>query len=323
MSVCVQLGDTDISIGNHILVEVTKLCNNRCRHCFTGASPTADKGQPTLLQLDNLFRSIQRLGVGAVTLSGGEPLLRKDIDRLVEALPEELQIWLFTSGVGMDLSRLEKWMETVSGFAVSIDGGERQHNYLRRSRRSFQENLGFMKQCAVLGARCQLQSMVLRGGFDQIQMIVELGETLGVERILFSHISPDGRGADMETEQLNAAELDGLHQHITTLQKQTEVTLRTNLMPRELVDKRFPPVTLHILPDGKVLPWYGVPKSYALGSLGDYGWDLEALLRSSRMGLLIKHCFSRAKGVAQHYSGEFVPVDDLLVNTFREPVLCK
>ncbi len=322
MSIDLPLGSQHIAAAGHILIEVTKRCHNRCRHCFTNASPTARQAQPTPAQLKTLFRSIEQLGFKAITISGGEPLLRKEIDTIVANVPKGLAAWIFTSGLGMDLSRLRRWGYGIEGFAVSIDGTPQQHNALRQSRRSFQETLGFIKLCAVSGVRMQLQSMVLRDKMEHLPMVIELAEVTGVERILFSHISPDGRGATLHAEQMDVAGLDALQRRINKLQQHTPVTLRTNLMKKSEVSKRFPPATLHIIPTGEVLPWYGVPSSFALGSLEKYSWDLGLLLKQSKMASTTNARFSVARQLSEQYSGRYVPVDDLLVQAFREAALC-
>lgn len=322
MSVAVATADGSIQLDGQVLIELTKRCNYHCRHCYTDASPWARTPEASPGELATLLESIHRLGFRAVTLSGGEPMLRGDVEEIVAAVPAGLEAWLFTSGLHLGPERLARWRRRLSGYAVSLDGGPARHNALRRNAGAFRQNLGFLRRAALAGARLQLQSMVLRDRTGSLPHLVELAEALDVERILFSHVSPDGRGLGMAAEQMDAAGLDALARTVQDLQRETAVRLHTNLMPRRLIESRFPPPALHVEPDGTVLPWFGVPRRFALGRLADRGWDLEALLGAWTGRAEVEGIFAAAREEARRHPGEAVPVDDLLVERFREPALC-
>ena len=254
----------------------------------------------------------------SITLSGGEPLLHKQIDQVVAVIPKEVQVWFFTGGINHDVSRIACWSKHISGYAVSLDGSAEQHNALRRSRRAFNDTIRFLKHVAAFGAPLQIQSMVLRQNMKHMPFIVELAEIFGAQRVLFSHVSPDGRGQVMKDDLMGPTDFEALQSLVDSLQQMTLIRLHTNLMDRHLVTSRFPKPTLHIVPSGNVLPWYGAPVKFQLGNLKDHGWDLEQLLRKCKIMKEIQDVFERAQTYAQNYEGTFVPVDDVLVKTFRE-----
>ena len=67
--------------------EINLLCNLTCLHCYCGASPQAPAGQPTAFVLD-LVRQAGELGVLYFDITGGEPLIRKDIVEVVGAVAD-------------------------------------------------------------------------------------------------------------------------------------------------------------------------------------------------------------------------------------------
>jgi len=322
MGVKVDTNAGPFEFDKHVLLELTKRCNYFCVHCYADASPWAKGPEPRPVDVHNLRQSLSRLGFPLLTLSGGEVMLRKDIDALVGAGPYDVRQWLFTSGIGMDSGRLMKWQTAVEGYSVSLDGGSTLHNRVRRSPRSYDDIISFLRLLRRHGATVQLQSMVLRGHLEYIPILVELAQELGILGILFSHVSPDGRGRELSSDRMSPAELEELQGRIDELKPKTTVKLFTNLMPRQILKSRFPLPVLHILPDGLLLPWFGVRREHALGSLADCGWDLVSVLATGEWIGAVNEVFARARERAQLYPATAVPVDDILVETFRETSPC-
>lgn len=68
-----------------VLLEVTGRCNLHCPVCFA-ASERAASQDPSLEQIRQWYRSVQRLAAGSnIQLSGGEPTLRDDLPDIVAA----------------------------------------------------------------------------------------------------------------------------------------------------------------------------------------------------------------------------------------------
>jgi hypothetical protein len=64
-----------------LAVEVTRACNLRCAHCFV----PHDGISPSLPDLERALRGLAAVNAGKVILTGGEPLLRPDLERVVHA----------------------------------------------------------------------------------------------------------------------------------------------------------------------------------------------------------------------------------------------
>lgn len=64
---------------------ITGRCNYHCRHCFQSA-PDGVLGEPTLEQILDMIRQFQECGIHEVELTGGEPLIRKDLWQIIDAL---------------------------------------------------------------------------------------------------------------------------------------------------------------------------------------------------------------------------------------------
>ena len=64
---------------------ITGRCNYRCKHCLVSA-PHAKFGHHTTEQLLDVVDQMAACGIGSVSLTGGEPLMREDFWQIVDAL---------------------------------------------------------------------------------------------------------------------------------------------------------------------------------------------------------------------------------------------
>src|SRR5438309_5158463 len=82
-----QLIDTFGRVHNNLRISVTDRCNLRCTYCMPEEVQFLDKGE--LLTFEEITRFVTiaaGLGVDKIRLTGGEPLLRRELSRLVRML---------------------------------------------------------------------------------------------------------------------------------------------------------------------------------------------------------------------------------------------
>ena len=88
---------------NYLRVSVTERCNFRCQYCMP-EKPFSWVPQENLLSFEELFKFIRIAideGVSKIRLTGGEPLLRHDLDRFVKMIHDyqpEIDLALTTNG---------------------------------------------------------------------------------------------------------------------------------------------------------------------------------------------------------------------------------
>jgi cyclic pyranopterin phosphate synthase len=95
--------DTFGRVHNNLRISVTDRCNLRCTYCMPEEVTFLDKS--ALLTFEEITRFVQvvaHAGVNKIRLTGGEPLLRRGLPRLVEmlaAVPGIKDIGLTTNGI--------------------------------------------------------------------------------------------------------------------------------------------------------------------------------------------------------------------------------
>lgn len=114
--------------------EITYDCNMRCQHCGSSCTGPKDDELSTEEALE-LCDSIAALGVRHITLSGGEPLTRKDWPQLVQRLSDHgLSVGILSNGWMMDEATAKVAKESgLSVFGVSIDGLPETHDRIRKA----------------------------------------------------------------------------------------------------------------------------------------------------------------------------------------------
>ncbi|MBI5533148.1 MAG: radical SAM protein [Deltaproteobacteria bacterium] len=136
--------------------ELTLACNARCIHCGSDAGRQRPR-ELTHQEALQLCDELARLGVGAVTLSGGEPTLRKGWEELATRLVAAgVPVDMISNGLtlGPETARAAK-RAGLASVTLSVDGPEAVHDELRGVQGSF---------AAVMRAAAELASAGLPVG---------------------------------------------------------------------------------------------------------------------------------------------------------------
>jgi MoaA/NifB/PqqE/SkfB family radical SAM enzyme len=177
-------------------LEVVGACNLTCSHCFAGVLPR-NHHPLTLREVERLFGELARLGSFRLGLTGGEPLLRKDLfDILDAATGAGLHPCLTTNGlllteeIARQLGRRELvWLN------VSLEGPDAATNDGVRGPGTFDAVLQKLKMLR-RHARFTLAFTVLRGNAARVRECAELAYRVGAHTAVFRPLYPAGVALD-------------------------------------------------------------------------------------------------------------------------------
>ncbi len=112
--------------------ELTLACNQRCGHCGSSAGKARPDEMSTAECLD-VVDDLAELGTEVITLSGGEPTLRRDWDEIACRIRERGMIPnMVTNGYRLDESLARRMKSAgLANVAVSVDGPEDIHDEIR------------------------------------------------------------------------------------------------------------------------------------------------------------------------------------------------
>lgn len=121
--------------------EMTARCNMKCLHCASDLGDGRNRGEElSLAEARRLCHELAELGCESVVLSGGEALLRHDWEAIARELVElGMAVSLITNGLLVDERVADRIRNAgLCRVALSLDGLEPAHNYIRRNPRSYQ-----------------------------------------------------------------------------------------------------------------------------------------------------------------------------------------
>jgi SynChlorMet cassette radical SAM/SPASM protein ScmF len=195
-------------------------CNLSCGHCWI--SPDFSQYQKNGISLDSLKKTIleaKSLGLQSVKLTGGEPLLYRDIDALLEFLEAEgINIIIETNGTLFTDRILDSLKScSVEQISVSLDAGTAElHDALRGVKGSFDQAIAGLRLLSEYGFEFQVIMTLHRKNCTEIPGLILLCEELGAGSLKINPLIPCGRGRDLfeNKQNLYPSELMELYQMV-------------------------------------------------------------------------------------------------------------
>ena len=168
-----------------LLAELTYKCPLQCPYC---SNPTDIARYDNELDTDDwlrVLREARAMGATQLGFSGGEPLIRRDLEALIaEARQLGYYTNLITSGVGMDEERVARFKEAgLDHIQISFQASsEELNNYLAGSS-SFQHKLDMARAVKRHGYPMVLNIVIHRHNIDQIADIIEMTAELEADYV--------------------------------------------------------------------------------------------------------------------------------------------
>lgn len=180
-----------------VTIGVTGRCQCRCVHC--SAVDAGSQAPP--LSLDEVRRVVAEsvaLGVTNVTFTGGEPLLREDLEALVATVPAREAVSLvFTNGIGLTPGRARQLKDAgLWGVQVSLDSPEEEaHDRLRGWPGCFEAVRAGVAAARAAGLLVGLSTYATSGSVrdGHLARIAELGASWGAHELTVFDALPSGR----------------------------------------------------------------------------------------------------------------------------------
>lgn len=183
---------------------ITGACNLRCRHCFMSA-PSAKHGSPSLDQLLNVADQLAECGVGCVGITGGEPLVRGDFLKIIEALNErEIGISvIYTNGWLVDEALLDalEARHVHPNFQLSFDGLG-CHDFLRGVEGAETRTLNALRLLKARGYLVAVSMCLHKGNAHTLRETVKQLAALGVRSMKIGSMMDEGEWLSPEVDAL-------------------------------------------------------------------------------------------------------------------------
>ena len=178
---------------------LTRKCNLRCPHCYLSAGKAADRELSTAECL-SLLDELHALGTEMLILTGGEPLLRRDIYEIaLKAGGLGMWVVMGTNGVLVTPRVARKMVECgVKGVGISIDSIDPdRHNRFRGSPKAWQHSVRALEICKSEGLEVLVQTTVMQENYDEIPALLDFAREHGAWAFNLYFLVQTGRGKTM------------------------------------------------------------------------------------------------------------------------------
>ena len=184
-------------------IEVNRECPLNCLHCSSNGAPGASEKLDSS-RASALIREFTYMGGEALTISGGEPLVYKDLP-LILSVCRNLGIHpdFYTSGIypnGSFLSpisedKLELLGQTRAKVIFSLHGAyAKTHDKLTQVVGSFNITMKAIELTLAAGISAEIHIVPTAINFGEIADMVELVAPTGIKKISWLRFVPQGRG---------------------------------------------------------------------------------------------------------------------------------
>jgi radical SAM enzyme (rSAM/lipoprotein system) len=216
---------------NYILWECTLRCNLNCLHCGSDCKKDASLSDMPLKDFLNALDKLKDLvnpNKTMIVLTGGEALLRKDIEETGRNLYNRGFPWgIVTNGMFLNEQKLKALLQSgLRAVTVSLDGLETSHNWLRGNARSFDLAVSAIKLLPQTpGLKYDVVTCVNRKNFHELAPLKDFLIKNSIADWRIFTVSPIGRAADNPDLQLNAGEFKGLFDFIQETRRENRIGL--------------------------------------------------------------------------------------------------
>ncbi len=214
--------------------ELTRNCNLDCVHCRARAGAGPYDNELTLEECVRIIDDIAAFATPTIILTGGEPLLRKDIFDIIEhATAKGLRTVIAVNGTLVDRAVAVRLKEAgILRVSMSIDGKDRAtHDSFRRVSGSFDAVMQAGRILREVGLPFQINTTVTRLNSADLPAIYGLVKGMGAVAWHTFLLVPVGRGEGLKGEELNAAMYEDVLNWMYEREEEHEIEMKVTCAP--------------------------------------------------------------------------------------------
>ena len=216
---------------NYLRVSVTDRCNLRCMYCMPEEGITSLDHEDILRFEDTLkiVKAATSLGINKIRYTGGEPLVMKDIDKLIyetSKLPGIDDIAMTTNGILLSDMAEDLKKAGLKRINISLDTLNKEKFKSITRTGNLDKVLKSIDKCLTLGLKpVKINTVLMRGINDtEFKDFLNLIREIPVE-IRFIELMPIGEGIKLyEKSKLGFKEMLELHPELIEIESEKSST---------------------------------------------------------------------------------------------------
>jgi radical SAM protein with 4Fe4S-binding SPASM domain len=191
-----------------VVWSTTRTCNLRCVHCYTDSDNQKYAGELTTEEGLQLIDELADFSIPSLLFSGGEPLMRHDLFKLIEyAAKKNVRPVISTNGTLIDKDTARDIKNAgVVYVGISLDGMEEVNDSFRGVEGAYKKAMKGFENCRNADQRVGLRLTLTKRNYQDLHRIFDFIETEGINRACFYHLVYSGRGSSMFNDDLTYRE---------------------------------------------------------------------------------------------------------------------
>ncbi|HEY9193796.1 MAG TPA: heme d1 biosynthesis radical SAM protein NirJ [Methyloversatilis sp.] len=182
--------------GPVVIWNLIRRCNLTCKHCYSISADTDFKGELSTDEVFTVMDDLKAFRVPVLILSGGEPLMRRDIfDIARRSKAMGFYTALSSNGTLIDDSNIDAIADIGFDYVgISLDGMAETHDRFRRKEGAFAASMRGIRLCQERGLKVGIRYTMTEDNAHDLQPLLDLVRAEGIPRFYFSHLNYAGRG---------------------------------------------------------------------------------------------------------------------------------
>ncbi len=214
--------------------ELTRSCNLACRHCRASSQHGPYANELSTSECFKLIDEIVSFSKPVIILTGGEPLLRKDLFEIIEyGRKQGLTLVMAPNGTLLNDENIGKIIASgIKRISVSLDGPDADsHDSLRQVPGAFDQACAGIKKAKNAGLEFQINSTITKRNIGLLPQIISLAKDLGAKAHHIFLLVPTGRAKDMIADELSVSEYEETLEFLAQEKKNSALEIKITCAP--------------------------------------------------------------------------------------------
>jgi MoaA/NifB/PqqE/SkfB family radical SAM enzyme len=243
-----------------VTLAVTARCPCCCYHCSADRRPVS--GEMSTRELEGVIRQCAEMMTGSIVLTGGEPMLRKDLDRLIRYIGEcGSTPQMFTSGYYLDQDSVRMLADSsLRVLFVSLDSPVApEHDRARGVEGLFERACEGLRLASLEGISTGISTFATHESVRDhyAERFLSLAEDLGAREVTVFDVTPTGKMMsrdDLLLTEDEHRELSGLQEGQYARKEGPKVVTMSYVNDTDIIGCFGAKYQIHITHDGYVTP---------------------------------------------------------------------
>ncbi len=182
--------------GPVVIWNLIRRCNLTCKHCYSISGDVDFPGELSTSKVFGVMDDLKKFGVPVLILSGGEPLMRRDIFEIsARAKAMRFYVGLSTNGTLIDAALADRIRDIGYDYVgISLDGIGATHDRFRRKQGAFDQALGALRRLRDRDVKVGVRFTMTEDNAAELPALLDLVERENFPKFYLSHLVYAGRG---------------------------------------------------------------------------------------------------------------------------------